>query len=351
MADSSAMDLKQSRKWMIEINNPLDHNFSHDQIQEIMSSVRGASLYWCMCDEEGGKTHTYHTHIFIFRRSPFTARQIDNLFPKMNRLVGYGTCEQCRAYVLKDGDKFNKQSDGHYDYTDKKGVRHFGINFSDTFFEFGECPSEHQGVSTNDDIVMELIRKGATNEDIVDAVSSAYKNLEKIDRVRSMYRDSEFVKKWRDLYVTYMFGKTGSGKTRSVMEKYGYENCYRVTDYKHPFDTYDGQDVLIFEEFRSGLKHGDMLNYLDGYPLLLPCRYYNRQACYTKVYILSNLPPDAQYVNVDDESRFAFFRRINKVIEFGAFGQTEYESVRAYVHRYDWVQKAIDAPGADFKSK
>ena len=53
--------------------------------------------------------------------------------------------------------------------------------------------------------------------------------------------------------------------------------------------------MLIFEEFRGGLKHGDMLNSLDGYPLLLPCRYFNRQASYTKVFIIipavSSHPP------------------------------------------------------------
>ena len=87
------------------------------------------------------------------------------------------------------------------------------------------------------------------------AVASAYRDLEKVERVRSMYRDAQFKDSWRDLEVTYIFGKTGGGKTRSVMDKYGYANCYRVTDYKHPFDTYDGQDVIIFEEFRSGLKH------------------------------------------------------------------------------------------------
>ena len=46
-----------------------------------------------------------------------------------------------------------------------------------------------------------------------------------------------------------------------------------------------------------------MLNHLDGYPLLLPCRYFNRQACFTKVFIITNIPPDAQYSNVDAESQ------------------------------------------------
>ena len=116
---------------------------------------------------------------------------------------------------------------------------------------------------------------------------------------------------------------------------YGYANCHRVTDYKHPFDTYDGQDVLIFEEFRSSLRQGDMLNYLDGYPLLLPCRYFNRQACYTKVFIITNIPPTDQYLNIDPASREAFFRRIGMVMEYSEKGTcSAYPGVKAWQNRF-----------------
>ena len=121
------------------------------------------------------------------------------------------------------------------------------------------------------------------------------------------------------------------------MDKYGYSNCYRVTDYKHPFDTYDGQDVIIFEEFRSSLNLADMLNYLDGYPLLLPCRYFNRQACYTKVFLITNIPLEWQYERSSPQSRDAFLRRINGVIEYADDGKRyeysdidEYEMERAF---------------------
>ena len=79
------------------------------------------------------------------------------------------------------------------------------------------------------------------------------------------------------------------------MEQYGYSNVFRVTDYEHPFDGYKGQDVIVFEEFRSSLRIGDMLNYLDGYPVELRCRYSNKQACFTKVYIISNISLRDQY--------------------------------------------------------
>ncbi len=343
MADM--MDFKQGRKWQVTINNPLEHGFTHDRIIEIMSNVRGKSLYWCMCDEEGDECETLHTHVFIYRGSPFTARQIDNLFPKMHRDACYGTCAENRAYILKDGEKFHKDETGAYSYIDSNGKHHEGVNFSNTFFEVGECPDEHQGRSSASEVVLAMIKDGYSNEDIVDAVPTAYKDLEKLERTRSMYRDSRFRDSWRDLHVTYIFGKTGSGKTRSVMEQYGYLNCYRVTDYKHPFDTYDGQDVLIFEEFRGGLKHGDMLNYLDGYPLLLPCRYFNRQACFTKVFIITNIPPEEQYMNVDTESRLAFWRRIHEVKEYKADGRISiHAGVQAYLDRYKWVDDCFDKP-------
>ena len=59
-----------------------------------------------------------------------------------------------------------------------------------------------------------------------------------------------------------------------------------------------------------------MLNYLDGYPVELPCRYANKVACYTKVYLVSNIPLDEQYPNVqqnEPESWKAFNRRIHEV--------------------------------------
>jgi hypothetical protein len=137
-------------------------------------------------------------------------------------------------------------------------------------------------------------------------------------------REEEYKSQFRQLEVSYIYGATGTGKTRSVMDKYGYANIFRVTDYDHPFDNYKGQDVIIFEEFRSSLKIQDMLNYLDGYPLELPCRYANKIACYTKVYIITNISLCEQYISIQNEhleTWQAFKRRIKKIIHYSADGQ------------------------------
>ena len=96
--------------------------------------------------------------------------------------------------------------------------------------------------------------------------------------------------------------------------------------------------MIIFEEFRSSLKIGDMLNYLDGYPLSLPCRFSNKQACYTKVFIISNIPLTAQYNDLQSEQTEtwkAFLRRLNcGVVEYLANGNVNnYKTIEEY---YSW---------------
>lgn len=62
-----------------------------------------------------------------------------------------------------------------------------------------------------------------------------------------------------------------------------------------------------------------MLNYLDIYPLMLPARYNDRVACYTTVYITSNVSLEEQYTDVQlsqKETWQAFLRRISTVTEY-----------------------------------
>lgn len=99
-----------------------------------------------MCDEIGSEG-TYHTHLYIVFQNPKLHTVLANAFPGAHRENVKGTSQQNRDYVLKDGEKYNKQPDGTYDYVDSSGKRHTGTNFGDTFWEWGEMPREHQGTS------------------------------------------------------------------------------------------------------------------------------------------------------------------------------------------------------------
>ena len=118
------------------------------------------------------------------------------------------------------------------------------------------------------------------------------------------------------------------------MESHGYSGVYRVTDYAHPFDSYAGEEVLLLDEYASNFKIRDLLNYLDGYPLTLPARYSNRVACYTRVYIISNLCLTKQYPEIQYQSPAtyaALLRRIQKVRRYTAPGEYEEYSTAEYM--------------------
>lgn len=56
--------------------------------------------------------------------------------------------------------------------------------------------------------------------------------LDKIDRARTTILTEKYKETVRlDLEVVYISGATGTGKTRGVLEKHGYSNVFRVTDY------------------------------------------------------------------------------------------------------------------------
>lgn len=185
----------------------------------------------------------------------------------------------------------------------------------------------------------ELIQEGKSNFAIIDEKPDFINQLERIDRVRQIVQEEAFKEIFRNLNVSYFYGETGSGKTRSVMEKFGYSNVYRITNYKNPFDQYQGQDVIVFEEFQSSIPINQMLIYLDGYPVALPCRYADKIACYTKVYILSNIDIREQYTDIqhhNHETWKAFLRRINTIKVFTQNDIKEY-TVKDYFDAFRYL--------------
>ena len=107
--------LARSRKWLITINNPIDHGFDHVRIRAAVVDLPGL-VYWCMCDEEGDECATLHTHVFFVCENPLTHTQVDARFPTFHREIARGKSVENRAYGLKDGAKFNKRPDGSYSY-------------------------------------------------------------------------------------------------------------------------------------------------------------------------------------------------------------------------------------------
>lgn len=324
----------QSRKWQLTQNNPQSNGLTHEAIRAKLGELK--CLYWCMGDEIGLDTKTPHTHIFIMLKSPARFSRIKKLFPEAHIEQARGTAQENKDYVAKSG----KWADDPKADTSVEG----------TFEESGELPYE-PGPGFRSDIaeLYELVVSGLDNASIMAVNPELARYVHTMDKIRQDILESENRDEWRDLDVTYIFGPTATGKSRGVMEKHGYAEVCRIVDYKHPFEGYMAQSVICFDEFRSSLPVGDMLEYLDGYPLSLPARYANRQALYTTVYIISNIDLGQQFPKVQEQEPAtwrAFLRRIHHVVEYRKDGPPiNHGPALDYIFPPlpDWVKEAQDA--------
>lgn len=313
----SVVNESRSRKWLLTINNPISYGYTHEKIKECLEEFKSC-VYWCMSDETG-EQGTYHTHVFMSCSNAVRFSTLKNKFPTARLDLCNGTSQQNRDYVYKEGKH--------------AGTAKEETNHKDTHEEWGEIPVERQGKRNDLEDLYDMIKSGLSNYEILEVSPQYMMNIDKVESCRQTLMEEKYKTVFRELDVTYIYGLTGTGKTRGVMEKYGYENVYRVTDYGHPFDSYKGQDIVIFEEFRSSLRIQDMLNYLDGYPVELPCRYSNKRACFTKVYIITNIALEEQYTEIQHdrpETWNALLRRIHRVKIYNGDTTVEYDRERYF---------------------
>ena len=305
------------RRVQLTINNP-GEAWTHEKIKIALETLN--LKYYCMADEVGLQEQTPHTHIyFVTKISAVRFSTVKNLFHTAHIEPAQGTSAENRAYIMKSGDKWAEKAE---------------TSIPGTFEEWGECPIEHPGERTDLAVLYEYIKDGLSNFEIMERNPDYMLNLEKIERARQAIREQQYRETFRQLETTYIWGPTGTGKTRGVMETHGYCGVHRVTDYTHPFDSYAGEEVLLLDEYASNFRIRDLLNYLDGYPLTLPARYSNRVACYTRVYIISNLCLTKQYPEIQYQSPAtyaALLRRIQKVRRYTAPGEYEEYSTAEYM--------------------
>ena len=302
----------QSRKWSLVINNPLEAGLDHAAIREILH--RFSPAYFCMADEIA-TTGTYHTHIFLYSPSPMRFSTIKGRFPTAHIEKAYGSAKDNRDYIRKEG----RWADTEKAETSVPG----------TFEEWGDLPAEKEEASPDNYRLLQSLREGMTSLEAVEDNPDRFYHYREIETVRQSILEDTYSTTMRQVEVTYLFGASGTGKTRGIFERHNPKSICRITDYGGKngvrFDSYRGQEVLVFEEFHSQIPISAMLNYLDIYPIMLPARYNDRVACYTTVYLTSNIPLEAQYQEIQRyqlETWYAFLRRIHNVIEYLPDGST-----------------------------
>ncbi|MDR3263645.1 MAG: replication protein [Clostridiales bacterium] len=281
----------QFRNFCITLNNPVQSDSEFFDYLKFLPHIK-----YFVFQREKGDSGTEHFQLYIEFSLGKRFDVMKNYFPRAHIEQRHGTKKQAADYC-KDKD----------------------TRISDTFYEFGDFAEERERTDLTD--IMEMIKSGCSDSEIRENYPSQFfHNYRKIDNLRKSYVEERFMTSKRDLYVVYISGSPGVGKTMHVLNTHGFQNVFKVFNYGvGMFDSYRGQDVILFDEFHSSVRIELILNYLDVYPLMLPARYGDKVACYTKVYIVSNVSLFKQYSDIqsyDINTYKAFLRRIDVAFDF-----------------------------------
>ncbi|MCL2255652.1 MAG: hypothetical protein FWC11_02210 [Firmicutes bacterium] len=251
--------------------------------------------------EKGGEQGYLHYQIYIENVRTIRFSTLKNKLPNAHIEERRGTRQQAYDYVTKERTRVGEVIGN------------------------GEIRLEEEQGKRNDlDGITMLLEEGANLDEIRNAFPKQFVRYGNgIERFKNSLIEQEqrsFLKKYRDMKITYIWGDSRVGKSRYVNLKYDYE-VYSIGNYdKGMWDLYNGEKVVLFEEFHSDIKINDMLRWLDGNPVQLSARYRNKIACFNRVYITSNEPLSKQYPNIQTEkpkTYEAFLNRINYIWEIG----------------------------------
>lgn len=292
--------MKQLRNALITINMK-EKTITKEELE---TAVKLLDLDYFIGSLEKGEQGTLHWQCYLEKKTRLRFDQLHKNLFNCHIEVRKGTQQQAIDYIKKIGTKYDDGST------------------MGELIEIG-LPNEEKSKSRNEleDVKDLILEENATYNDILLEFPNVIARYEKYVNQLLQYRaEKNFGKHIRSVTVYYIFGDSGTGKTKMIYDLYAYDDVYRVTDYNNgSFDKYRGQKVLVLDEFRSQFTISQMLSLLDIYPYELPCRYANKLACFTEIYIISNYSLSLQYANVQMEhleTWNAFKRRINWLMYF-----------------------------------
>jgi len=293
----------RSRSWILTQSAD---KITFEQLQEALKNY----VYIGQLEqgEKGGEQGYKHYQLYIENPEPIRWSTLKKHLPNAHIEKRQGSKQQAYAYATKAETRIDEP-------------------FGNGTIDLREESKKENSLRD----IYDLIDEGASIAELRHAYRDCFNRNSKVILEYYDYTIRQTSRKTRRLALTenvyYIEGETGTGKTSYVLDKYGDENVYIMSDYpesslgKERFDGYEGEKVILFEEFRSDIPLKRMLRYLDIYFCELPARYGNKVAQYTKVYITSNWALDEQYKHEQQAHARdwdAFKRRISSVIKMVA---------------------------------
>jgi len=277
----------RSRDWCFTINNPSDQEWT---------IVRSMDCKYICYAPEIGKEGTPHIQGYVMFKGPKRLSEVKKILTRAHLEPRRGNHDQAVQYI--------------------KGP-HKEKPINADFEERGDPPT--QGKRNDLRKLYDEVRKGRSRDDILDdteliEVRAKYPRYERelredvANRVARQMQESGIVPN-----VTVLWGPTGTGKTRYVFDRHPIKDVSKHVSRKPMWwDGYDGQPVILLDEFDGQLDFRELLQLLDRYTYHMPIKGgFTWRRC-THIYITANTPPEMWY---PAENISPLMRRINEIIE------------------------------------
>lgn len=257
------------RNWCFTVNNWTD---------EDVGQIEGLGAAYYVYGREVGEGDTPHLQGYVEFDSPKSFGWLHGQLPRAHLEGRRGTREQARDYCMKDGDYVTA------------GVWRV------------------QGARRD----LDAVRQAADDEGMRPVV--AMYNAQQI-RVASTYLTYlEVERDWKP-EVTWIWGSTGSGKSRRARELTAGEDVYQKADNNKWWDGYDRHETVILDDFRDTAWSMDyMLRLLDRYGFRVEVKGGFRQMLARKIVITSVRPPLEHWMSDGREDPAQLLRRIDIVM-------------------------------------
>lgn len=253
---------KRSRGWCWTLNNWTAQELDHIEKQALYCEY----VYIIWGRERGDRMNTEHLQGYVEFKNPVTLvgakrRLVDRAHLEMRR----GTPEEAAEYCKKGGE----------------------------WIEYGKPLS--QGKRTDLDAVAAAIKEGATIREVMmlyPATAIRYhKGMQTLHDMCHEHRNKD-----EKCKVTWLWGDTGTGKTRTAVEAH---DTYYIKDGTQWWDGYDQQEAIIIDDFDGRWPFRDLLRLLDRFPYQGQVKGGYVRINSPHIYITSDLPPERYWTGKD----------------------------------------------------
>lgn len=213
--------------------------------------------YICVGKEIGKVEKTPHLQGYLYLHNPAGLKKVREFAARAHWLKSYGSAKQASEYCKKEGD----------------------------WWEMGEMPQ--QGARLDLKEVAEQVRNGASLEEVAEESPAIYVRYTKGLTALMMSKMTDRTEKPE---VSWLWGETGSGKTRTAVEC---RKSFYIKDSSIWWDGYTQQECIIIDDFDGKWNFRDLLRLLDRYPYQGQCKGGYIKINSPIIFITCEYPPQA----------------------------------------------------------